>query len=260
MGKIDLDKFISSLIVHCKENRGPVSRWLEDSLADQCLRFDGDDLVEAVQTPKWYKCIKECRGFFVGRLYCTNEYGDLFTDPESEYKFGINISNPYYSGWFRPATEEEIEEISGNNGGISSNYELTEFEKSLECVLEEYIKFDKTCDDWNETDDFVRRKAEKLLDIARKQLKSDDDLAARMHLTSKAYSNGFEAGKAEALKDMPKWRYYNSGVTYLPDSYGIVYDNDSGGNFCCSIPMLCCGNYKISINELVEKLPKEEQL
>jgi len=234
MGKIDFDKFISSLIVHCKENRGPVSRWLEDSLADQCLRFDGDDLVESVQTPKWYKCIKEYRGFFVGRLYCTNEYGDLFTDPESEYKFAINISNPYFRGWFRPATKEEIEEISGNNGGISPNCELTEFEKAL---ADTYEKYSCMHDIFNrkKLESYAREHAPELLDIARKQLEKEK--VAQLKNTE-AYNMGVADGAAEALKDMPKWRKCKT-------EWSSVTEHLYKG-------------YYIDLEELFNKLPKEE--
>lgn len=133
---------------------------------------------------------------------------------------------------------------------------LTEFEN----FLKEYYLYmirDGSKLENNEFLDMVKHDAEELLNIASKQIEKEK--VAQLKNTE-AYNMGLVDGNAEALKYMPKWRYYNSGVSYLPDSYGIAYDNDSGENFCCSIPMLCCGNYKISINELVEKLPKEEQL
>ena len=36
---------------------------------------------------------------------------------------------------------------------------MTEFEKQLECILEEYVKLDGKLDTWEKTEEFVVRKA-----------------------------------------------------------------------------------------------------
>jgi hypothetical protein len=138
-------------------------------------------------------------------------------------KYVLAISNPYYKEWFRPATEEEIKEISGNNEEISPNCELTEFEETLKSIVNGF----------------------------------GGDV-----MTDKGAKNSgailFEAARKEILKDMPKWKLNLSDVSYLPDDYRIVYDFESGKDYSCATRMLECGNYRISISDLLDKLPKEE--
>lgn len=45
---------------------------------------------------------------------------------------------------------------------------MTEFEKQLECILEEYVKLDDKLDTWEKTEEFVVRKAKLLLQIVEK--------------------------------------------------------------------------------------------
>ena len=142
--------------------------------------------------------------------------------------------------------EYEVEEVICNKpNGVAFNLsendifiidepEVTEFERALSIEI-----YGQNAEDLADIElEQLKLKAEKLLDIARKQLKSDDDLAARMHLTSKAYSNGFETGNAEALKDIPKWRKSKTEWDSNKEHY--------------------YKGYYIDLEELFDKLPKEE--
>lgn len=225
MEKIDLDKFIRSIMnfsnVPCE-----VKYIISNALKEQGIRFAGDDIIEERPNPKWYKCIKDYRGFIEGRLYCTNENGDLPSATGGKYVLAIR--NPFFKEWFRPATEEEIKEISGNNEGISPNCELTEFEKAIASLIEQI----------------------------------DGDYAVFIHSYGE-YIKKFapiimEAARKEVLKDLPKWKLNLSEVSNPSYAYNIVYDFESGKDYSCSTRMLECGNYRISISELLDKLPKEE--
>ena len=49
---------------------------------------------------------------------------------------------------------------------------LTEFEDALECICETYVEEDKkgNLETWEETDEFIRKKAKILLEYAKKEL------------------------------------------------------------------------------------------
>jgi hypothetical protein len=141
---------------------------------------------------------------------------------------------------------EEIKEISGNNGGISPNCELTEFEEEILMTIHDY-ELNKG-DGFTDIAAMLKHKI-RILNAAKKELQPVID---------KALDQAREAGKAEALKDLPKWKLNLSEVSHLPDEYSIVYDFESGKDYSCATRMLECGNYRISISELLDKLPKEE--
>ena len=128
MGKIDIDEFVCSLMRFT-----PVATetkyLIQSALKDQGLQYNDGQIAELESKPKWYKCIKEFKSFTVGKLYCTNENGDILADEDAEYRYAIVIDNPYFRTWFRPATEEEIMLEKESNKKIRfSNIDLDEDE------------------------------------------------------------------------------------------------------------------------------------
>lgn len=107
--------------------------------------------------------------------------------------------------------------------------ELTEFEKELDsCVVNIQNSYG------DERKKTVRFYANTLLDIARKQLSVE------------LIQLGYEQGKTEALKDMPKWKRHCK----REDEY--FYLALKGVDW-----YLCCRGYMINVRELFSKLPKE---
>ena len=89
----------------------PEAEWLtrsiDTALSEQGLTVNDKGEITTIEPkPKYYKCIKEYKGFTLGKIYKTNDNGDLPSDPECP--FVIWIENPYFEEFFRPATDEEI--------------------------------------------------------------------------------------------------------------------------------------------------------
>lgn len=109
MAKIDIDKFVVSLL-----NGNDLTKnqkyTIHHVLQEQGLRIKDGGIVSIKPEIEWYKCINEYRGFIVGKLYHTNKYGDLPSEPDCHYT--VMVSNPYFKQWFRPATEEEIAAVN----------------------------------------------------------------------------------------------------------------------------------------------------
>lgn len=115
---------------------------------------------------------------------------------------------------------------------IPVNTELTEFEKTIQALFEEAEDRINPIDN-----DFIKEVSGVILSKARM-------------IFEKEIEKAFESGKAEALKDMPKWEILPRTGKYKPTTVG--YSNI--GNL-----RLYHGDYSITIAEL-EKLPKEESV
>lgn len=113
--------------------------------------------------------------------------------------------------------------------------ELTEFEKKLKEVLYEHATTNTS------SEEKARQYAPELLDLARKEIEKGD----RRNPVG-AYKNGYEQGKQDALKDLPKWKK-------CVGSTGPFIDYNSKGE-----AYLYLNDYAVKISELEKKLPKSE--
>lgn len=117
---------------------------------------------------------------------------------------------------------------------------LTEFEKELA----EAYEWAKT----TEREEFVNEFAPKLLDLARKELEAnyytkviDDRMVFKSELHEQSLQTAYDMGKQDVLKDLPKWKKITEEKqNYL--AYGYLSHD----------------GYYLSIQELKDKLPKEE--
>lgn len=164
---------------------------------------------------------------------------------------------------------------------ITPEPEMTEFEKGI---------YDMMVCRTNEatiSEEYARQYSSKLLELARKELqpkyddaKVDDELIERMteskvcltpdvtwfyreglrdmykqfaeeldvafkHQDEVVYNRGYDKGQKEVLKDLPKWEQTES--SFYPEAK-ITLTN-----------RLCYNEYSISIDELLEKLPKRNR-
>lgn len=171
------------------------------------------------------------------RIICTDspdkEYpivgfveGDLEPQTWNLYgEYNNDLSNGSYDLFF--ADEEE---------------ELTEFEKRIYNL----INFSDTdnCPSVEE----VKEEAEILLDLAREELEAnyytkviDDRMVFKSELHEQSLQTAYDMGKQDVLKDLPKWKKITEEKqNYL--AYGYLSHD----------------GYYLSIQELKDKLPKEE--
>ena len=121
---------------------------------------------------------------------------------------------------------------------IITKPELTEFEETLETFL---MNADSSADTFHEE---TKKYASKLLELAKKdltdtlQLQFDDDI-------NEAYYKGKTDAKAEAFKDLPKWKISNAP----PANFPSIMMGENG-------LLLYENGYEISLNDL-NKLPVE---
>ena len=122
---------------------------------------------------------------------------------------------------------------------------LTEFEKQLGV----YIYFSKlSCEFNKEEKKYIRNAANTLINLARKELEAnyytkviDDRMVFKSELHEQSLQTAYDMGKQDALKDLPKWKKITEEKqNYL--AYGYLSHD----------------GYYLSIQELKDKLPKEE--
>lgn len=87
--------------------RTMMSGVLNKCLQDQGLTYKGGEIFKC----QWYLCVEDYHGYKKGRLYSTNEYGDLCSDDDGVGT--LSIENPYFNRWFHKATVDEILKING---------------------------------------------------------------------------------------------------------------------------------------------------
>lgn len=110
MSKIDIDKFVASLIEFSPQQ----SMKYIKALADQGLKYKDGEIVEIEQEQpynkplffekgKWYTCIAKVNGFKVGHTYQSKMDGTVSNDSGAMYMYHNDVNLI-----FRPATEVEI--------------------------------------------------------------------------------------------------------------------------------------------------------
>ena len=123
---------------------------------------------------------------------------------------------------------------------------LTEFEQEVSDMVEYCKEHGK-----NVAFDYAKRHAQTLLDLAKKELARRDEVITLDSLPP--YDKGFQDGKAEALKDLPRWEDIRN-FAYSWTSEDKTFYNDTLGQ-------LFHKGKKLFIEDL-EKLPgfKEDKI
>lgn len=125
--------------------------------------------------------------------------------------------------------------------------EWTEFEKAIYidiCTIVTACNGNVYGD--KELKPIVKGIAKDLLDLARKELESERDRTCEEAILSQVYSEGYEQGKQDALKDLPKWK---KSTLPIPDE---EYPTGFNGKY------FCYKGYCVDYEKLFETLPKEE--
>ena len=86
--------------------------------------------------------------------------------------------------------------------------------------------------------------AAELLALARKELALSGNIVLSVEEFEKKYVEAINKGKAEALKDLPRWKKKGEDGLF---------------GYYCSCGFLVSDGYEISINELKRKLPRVEE-
>lgn len=118
--------------------------------------------------------------------------------------------------------------------------ELTEFEKRIYNLINFFDP--DNCPSIKE----VKEEAEILFDLARKEFESERDRTCEEAALSQVYGEGYEQGKQDALKDLPKWK---KSTLPIPDE---EYPTGFNGKY------FCYKGYCVDYKKLFETLPKEE--
>jgi len=125
--------------------------------------------------------------------------------------------------------------------------ELTEFEKAIYidiCTIVTACNGNVYGD--KELKPIVKGIAKDFLDLARKEFESERDRTCEEAILSQVYSEGYEQGKQDALKDLPKWK---KSTLPIPDE---EYPTGFNGKY------FCYKGYCVDYKKLFEILPKEE--
>ena len=121
---------------------------------------------------------------------------------------------------------------------------LNEFEKELEMMMVSFSNGKLGSDVIKEMPkQKLHNYTNRLLDLVRKEVEKEitKEVEQKAINHTYAYQNGYENGKYDALKDLPKWKKITkSEQNYL--AYGYLSHD----------------GYYLSIQELKDKLPKEE--
>lgn len=133
---------------------------------------------------------------------------------------------------------------------VTPEPELTEFEQAVGVSI----------GSWNakseESKARVREVANKLLKLAKKQLDShyDQELKEAYKEADRVqYNRGYADGKADVLKDIPKWHKTEEYLTILKNSMGMLAFIGEDR----STPVVYWKDHYLTMRELL-KLPKEE--
>lgn len=130
--------------------------------------------------------------------------------------------------------------------------ELTNFEKELQAIISDashWISDDGSISTYCQFGDKeIKRISAQILDLARKELEAnyytkviDDRMVFKSELHEQSLQTAYDMGKQDALKDLPKWKKITKREqNYL--AYGYLSHDE----------------YYLSIQELKDKLPKEE--
>lgn len=129
---------------------------------------------------------------------------------------------------------------------------LTEFEQALSNYLKNDFEYFHT-KKWDEQkwNDVIRTQSKELLDLAKKELARQDEVITLDKLPP--YDKGFQDGKAEALKDLPRWRRWENGACGNSDNIPIAIVK-RGYNYELVSTLGIQGEHYIMLSDL-EKLP-----
>ena len=156
---------------------------------------------------------------------------------EQFIKDGYIIEKKAFHDAVEKVSPEVMKEVSDNVD--KENEELTEFEQEVSDMVEyckehgEHVVFD-----------YAKRHAKTLLDLAKKELSRRDEVITLGKLPP--YDKGFQDGKVEALKDLPRWEDIRN-FAYSWTSEDKTFYNDTLGQ-------LFHKGKKLFIEDL-EKLP-----
>lgn len=163
------------------------------------------DAPEPEEKDEWYPYIKE-------------KAAELLSLAREQFiKDGYVLETKAFHDAVEKVTPEVMKEVSENVD--KTNEELTEFERELESFYNHHLQV-CTYDNQGTVEDSLHDGASKLLAIARKEL--CDQIVDH---TKKAYENG----KAEALKDLPRWREWGNGAAGNSDGHPIALVSGAGG-------------------------------
>lgn len=138
---------------------------------------------------------------------------------------------------------------------ITPEPEFTKFEKKVA----EIIFNRQNEDDWGMCLKLGKEYAKELLDLAREEL--EPEVLTRLEAAYKnqddvVYMNGKRDGKAETLKDLPKWQKFKGLAIAIADDYVLVKFG-KGYQLLRSGARIEGGTEFLQVSQL-EKLPKEE--
>ena len=183
-------------------------------------------------------------------IICTDKRGSMpiVALVEFETLDGVQI--------FYPDGKAETDRIYDLFFLDESEDELNEFEEELENFaltvgqIEQLAEINHMSyeDFYNKT---IKDTSAKLLELARKQLHEEVVKSVEKY----AHDKGYEQGKIDALKDLPKWKKFGVGIAGNCDRDVFLIRNDDGTYYTSKVLSSCC-TY-IELNEL-EKLPEEK--
>ena len=231
MSKIDLDKFVASLIGK-QTGRDWVSFIdIKSTLAEQGLDYKDGEIVELPKYRTMYMCIKDWCSIDGTKVFCK---GETYTNREE-------IERYIYPQQLREFFEPVRAAISATVTIEPSDNEL------IDAMMKERAEKSGT------TRKEMRIYLQGLEDMY-KRLQADMEEACK-NADEVQYKKGYEQGKVDAMKDMPKWK------RCIPSYYGhtddcVLTEVISTIDNPVTYQRLRKGNYFIPITEL-EKLPKE---
>lgn len=165
-----------------------------------------------------------------------------------QYKIGALIKNDEGEDFFFLTEKgyfciKESGECDSNNDLfiVTPEEELTEFEQEVSDIVEYCKKNGK-----NVADGYAKRHAKTLLYFAEKELSTKYKFSS--DLNGFAYGKGYEDGKKEVLKDLPRWKKVGLDTGQTTLMIGYTGDEDK----------LYRNGYVISLTDL-DKLPKKDE-
>ena len=140
MAKIDIDKFVLSIMKRC-EKSSIKAVWYEEALSDQGLKFDPEkeEIVSIEPEPfeiekgKFYVCVKRLVNYTVGKVYKAISKDTL----ESDWEYPQHLS--LARECFRPATAEEIIKAEAHKAGYSFQVEPQDSQRMVSAEAKEAL-------------------------------------------------------------------------------------------------------------------------
>lgn len=146
--------------------------------------------------------------------------------------------------------DDQIEQYKAD-GRYDNDYDTSNYDLFIVTPEPELSEFEKGCirlyqdgrDDGfagdNLSDEAIKESAAELLELARKELRDE------IEFRGEEYQTGYKDGKAEALKDLPRW---------IPNKFD-KHNFETCKAYLDTPRYLCYQDKMIDVSELVEKLP-----